>query len=103
MGIQGVEPVEVYSGTTSKNSRILAMFMQLLKGEIMVHPSCHAAAFIQVSQFNPMRRDNTDGILDLLTYAPKIMELYGHQLISSNIIEAQEFEATEVVEENWAF
>ena len=103
MGIIGIEPVEIYSGSSSKNSRILGMFMQLLKGEIAVHPSCQASSFLQISQFNPLRRDNTDGILDLLTYAPKVMELYGTQLISSNIIEAQEFEATEVIEANWAF
>jgi len=103
MGIIGIEPVEIYSGSSSKNSRILGMFLQLLKGEISVHPSCQPSVFLQVSQFNALRRDNTDGILDLLTYAPKVMELYGPQLISSNIIEAQEFEATEVIEENWAF
>lgn len=103
MGIVGIEPVEVYSGTTSKNSRILAMFMQLLKGEVVIHPSCTPNCYLQITQFNPLKRDNTDGLLDLLTYAPKILELYGPQLISSNIIDAQEYSAAEVQESNWAF
>lgn len=103
MGVSGIEPVEVYSGSHSKNSRILAMFLQLLKGEICIHPDCHAQAFLQISQFNPLKRDNTDGILDLLTYAPKVLELYGPQLISSNIIMEQEYAGAKVLDYNYAF
>lgn len=103
MGVQGIEPVEVYSGSSSKNSRILAMFLQLLKGETWIHPDCVPAAYLQITQFNPMKRDNTDGILDLLTYAPKVIELYGHQLINSNIIESQEYAATELIYDNSPF
>ena len=103
MGVQGIEPVEVYSGSQSKNSRILAMFLQLLKGETWIHPDCVPATHLQITQFNPLRRDNTDGLLDLLTYAPKVIELYGHQLISSSIIEAQEYGASEVLDFNSPF
>lgn len=88
--ILGIDAVEVYSGSYSKNSRILNMFKQLLSGEIYVHPSCTAQVNIQVSQFNPLKRDNTDGLLDCLTYAPKVMELYGHLLLAQDILEMQE-------------
>ena len=103
MGIQGIEPVEIYSGSSSKNSRILSMFLQLLRGEVYIHPDCVPAAYLQATQFNPLKRDNTDGILDLLTYAPKVLELYGHQLVSSNIIESQEYSRAEVLEFNAPF
>jgi hypothetical protein len=89
--IIGIEAVEVYSGTYSKNSRILNMFKQLLAGEIYVHPDCKAQVNLQISQFNPLRRDNTDGLLDCLTYAPKVIEMYGNLLLASTIIEEQEF------------
>lgn len=89
-GILGIEAVEVYSGSYSKNSRILNMFKQLLAAEIYVHPDCTAQVNLQISQFNPLKRDNTDGILDCLTYAPKVMELYSHLLMAQNIIEMQE-------------
>lgn len=89
-GIIGIDAVEVYSGSYSKNSRILNMFKQLLAGEIYVHPSCTTQVNIQVSQFNPLKRDNTDGLLDCLTYAPKVMELYGHLLLAQDILEMQE-------------
>ena len=90
-GIIGIDAVEVYSGSYSKNSRILGMFKQLLAGEIYVHPSQRAVVNLQITQFNPLRRDNTDGILDCLTYAPKVIELYGPMMLSATIIEEQEF------------
>lgn len=90
-GIIGIEAVEVYSGSYSKNSRILNMFKQLLAGEIFVHPTCRAQVNLQISQFNPLKRDNTDGLLDCLTYAPKVIEMYGNLLLASTIIEEQEF------------
>lgn len=92
----GIEPVEVYSGTYSKNSRILGMFKQLLAGEIWVAPDCKAQVNSQISQFNPLRRDNTDGILDCLTYAPKVIEMYGDLILSRTIIEEQDFSAIKV-------
>lgn len=90
-GIIGIEAVEVYSGSYSKNSRILNMFKQLLAGEIYVHPSCTAAVNLQISQFNSLKRDNTDGLLDCLTYAPKVLELYAHLLAANNVLEVQEY------------
>lgn len=103
MGITGIEPVEIYSGKANKNSRILAMFMQLLKGEIYIHPDAVAASYLQITQFNPMKRDNTDGILDLLTYIPKAIEMYGHQMISLTVIEEQDYGAIKVLEMNSPF
>ena len=95
-GILGIEAVEVYSGSYSKNSRILGMFKQLLAGEIYVHPDCKAQVNLQISQFNPLKRDNTDGILDCLTYAPKVIELYANLLLASTIIEEQEFSRVKI-------
>jgi hypothetical protein len=90
MGIIGIEAVEVYSGTYSKNSRILAMFKQLLAGEILVHPTQQVQVNLQISSFNPLKRDNTDGILDCLTYAPKVIEMYGHLIVGQTTIGEQE-------------
>ena len=88
-GIVGIDAVELYSGTYSKNARILNMFKQLLAGEILVHPDCQTLVNLQISQFNPLKRDNTDGLLDCLTYAPKVMELYSHLILSGLVIEEQ--------------
>jgi len=103
LGIQGIEAVEVYSGTRSKNSRILEMFKSLSKGELFIEEAAKAAAFTQIISFNPMRTDNTDGILDLLTYANKVIEMYEEYIVANNLIESQEFNAIEVPDFNSAF
>ena len=89
-GIIGIEAVEIYSGAYSKNSRILTMFKQLLAGEIRIHPNCAPAINLQITSFNPLKRDNTDGLLDCLTYSPKVIEMYGHLINAYTIIEDQE-------------
>lgn len=96
-GIYGVDAVEIYSGSYSKNSRILSMFKSLLAGEIYYHERTSAAVNLQITQFNPLKRDNTDGILDLLTYAPKVIELYGEFICSIQVIESQEFASMEIL------
>lgn len=97
-GIIGIEFVEIYSGSYSKNSRILSMFKSLLAGELYIHESCKAPCHLQITQFNPLKRDNTDGILDLLTYAPKVIELCGEYLCSTDIIQSQELDAIKLLE-----
>lgn len=88
-GIIGIEAVEILSGRYSKNSRILTMFKALLEGEIKIHPDCMPAIALQVTGFNPMKTNNTDGLLDCLAYAPKMIEMYGGLILSSMVIEEQ--------------
>lgn len=103
MCLSGIEAVPIYSGISSKNARILIMFKSYTAGEIFVHPDCRLEVHLQISQFNPLKRDNTDGLLDLLTYAERIIAEYGEFVIISNIIEQQEFDAIEIPEFNSAF
>lgn len=89
LGVTGIQCVPIYSGSLSKVTRILTMFKSLLKGEIVVHPELTAEVHYQISQFNPIKRDNTDGILDLLTYAPRVVNEFGAQIaIDSSLAEA---------------
>lgn len=103
LGLSGIEFVDVYSGVKAKNARILEMFKALVSGDQYIEEKAKAAAYTQIISFNPLRRDNTDGILDLLTYAPKVMETYGEYIIYSNIIESQEYSNIEVPEFNSCF
>lgn len=93
VGIEGIEVVPIYSGKAAKNSRILDMFKQLVKGEILLHDSVRNSVFQQVTAFAPLRTDNTDGILDLLTYAPRILSEYEDLIARQTIIENQIFQA----------
>lgn len=85
-GIYGIECVEIYPGGLSKNSRILTMFKALAAGEVFVAKECHGEVFLQIMQFNPLRRDNVDDILDLLAYALRVPEMYGDFIVSMNVI-----------------
>lgn len=91
LGIQGIEFVEVYPGGYSKNSKILDMLKSYAKGELFVDPECKVEVHLQITQFNPLKNDNVDDVLDLLCYMLKIIENFGEYIIASNILQEQEF------------
>lgn len=99
MGITGIDAMEIFPGGNSKNSRILTMFKAYSAGEIFIHDSAKALAHTEIRQFNPLRRDNTDNILDLLTYAPKVMLQFPDLIMSNNVIQQQDYQALEVISE----
>lgn len=90
-GIIGIQSVELYSTGMSKNARIGEMLKAYLKGEIQVHPQARPQVHNQITAFNPLRRDNTDGILDCLTFMPKMLAEYPHLIAGSTIMEEQEY------------
>lgn len=102
-GITGIECVDIYSGSFSKTSRILKMLRAYGAGEIYTHPDVRSDVHLQISQFNPMKNNNTDGVLDLLTYAPRVMEQYGDYILSVVEIDSQEFNSIKVLEHNSPF
>lgn len=79
------------------------MFKAYAAGEMYAIDEFKLSLHLQITQFNPLKRDNTDGILDLMTYAPRVIQEFGEYVISGNIIETQEFDAQEVVEFNSCF
>jgi hypothetical protein len=103
LGIIGIEAVELHPGGHSKNSRILSMFKQYQAGETIVHPDVRPEVHLQISQFNPLKLDNTDDILDLLCYSHKVLELYGEYVVNYGVIAMQEHEAATVEEFNSPF
>ncbi len=86
LGIYGIEAVEVYPGQAAKGSRILTMFKSYQAGEIFVDPAVRPLVHSQIQTYNVLRKDNTDDILDLLTYAPKVMEQYGEYVQITSVI-----------------
>lgn len=102
-GIIGFQFLEVYSGMREKSMRIVTMFKQLPTGEIKLHPNVRPAVFLQITQFNPLRRDNIDNTLDLLTYGPKMIELYGPLIVNSTVMADQEHNNQKVIEYNSPF
>ena len=103
MGIIGIEAVEVYPGGFSKNSRILKMFKSYAAGEIFIDPSQRTEVHLQIAEFNPLKTDNVDDVLDLLCYAPKVIEMYGEFIVNMSILQEQELASTEVPDHNSCF
>ena len=103
MGIQGIEAVPIYSGSRAKNTRILEFFKGYAKGELFAINEAKLSLHLQITQFNPLKRDNTDGVLDLMTYAPRVIQEFGEFVVSANIIESQEFDAVDVPDFNTPF
>ena len=88
LGITGISVVPIYTGSASKSSRILTMFKSLVAGEVYVHPDLKPVVHTQILQYQPLRRDNDDGILDVLTYPNRIineMPQLIHQYIEASV------------------
>jgi len=98
--ISGIRSVGIYPGSMSKNSRIIKSFRPLLNGEIELHPDTRPLTFMQLMQFRPQKTDNNDGILDLITYAPRVPVEFSELAMSVSVIDQQDFEAEFVVD--WA-
>lgn len=89
LGLTDFHFLELYSGSLSKNSRILTSFKSLHAKEIALSPQFLPAFLLQAQAFNPLKTNNTDGVLDLVTYAPKMIELYGPLILSLSEIGEQ--------------
>lgn len=99
--IYGIEFVDIYPGGTSKNSRILGMFKALQKGEIFFADEVRPLFITEAASFNPLRRDNTDNILDLFTYAPRVIEQFGEFVVSNSVLIQQDNDAIEIIPEGY--
>lgn len=102
LGIEGLQVRDIYPGIKSKNTRIVNMFPMLTSGDILLHPSARPAVFNELTQFNVLKTDNKDNVLDLLTYGHKVIEEYGAQIVSSTYISSPE-QSQEVVFYNSPF
>jgi len=95
--IIGIECVPIYSGSLSKVTRILNMFKELVSGDIIIHPDVKTQVHYQISQFKPLKRDNVDGILDLLTYSPRVLAEFGDYIAMQAPLASQEIGSAKVL------
>lgn len=95
--LTGIQALPVYSGRQSKNGRIIEMLRAYAAGDIFIDYPARPAAHMQMTQFKPLKTDNVDGILDLLVYAPKVMELYPEFVEITSVLVTQEADSIEVL------
>jgi hypothetical protein len=101
--ITGFYFVDIYPGQVNKQSRLLKTIRGYAAGEVFVSYKCRAAVHAQITAFNPLKAENTDGLLDLLSYAPKVLENYGEFIATQNLLEQQTLAATAVPDYNSSF
>jgi anti-sigma regulatory factor (Ser/Thr protein kinase) len=71
--ILGLVAVPLTRGHMAKNSAILYMFKQLMSGELHMNGAVRPKIVDQIIQFDPMRTDNKDDILDVGAYAGQVI------------------------------
>lgn len=69
------------------------MFKSYVAGEILCHPSCKSQLHAQIQSFNPLKTNNVDGILDCVTYSPRVIEEFAEFIKISTIEGKQEIDA----------
>lgn len=103
LNIEGIEFAEVNTNAISKNSRIIDMLKGLAAGEAILHPDVRNHVVHQIVNWNPLKRDNTDGTLDLLAYCTQVMEKYSYLIAVDTSLSVMEAGSAQVEEGNWAF
>ena len=82
--------MEVQTRAKSKNYRVGEMLKSWQKGEIFAHPDVLSLVIAQARGYNPLKRDNVDGILDCMAYETQVRDLYGHMIASDENLEMLE-------------
>ena len=103
VGITGITFLPIYSNTVSKNSRIVSGLKAMQTSEIILHPTVTALVHTQIRDWNPLKRDNTDDILDAIAHTPKVLADYTYDIAAKSNLFAIETDNAVVVEDNHAF
>jgi hypothetical protein len=82
-GISGFEFVELSPKGQAKNNRIKRGLLRLLAGEIYLHPEVRSTVLAQIMDWNPLRINNTDDIIDPIGYVEELMRDYAHLIVKN--------------------
>lgn len=103
LSITGIQFVPVNTGQVSKNSRISSMLKSLTNEELYLHDSVRNQVIFQITNWNPLKKDNVDGILDLLAHCQKVLELYPEGIIAEEELFIKDMQHNGVQEYNSSF
>jgi hypothetical protein len=82
LGVKGINVGEITTGNMQKNARIRDGLKMLLpsgpekKPKMYLHKETRTAAIYQITQWNPLKTNNKDELLDILAYVYKVMEIH---------------------------
>lgn len=86
-GISGFEFVELSPRGQAKNNRIKKGLIKLTKAEIYLHPKVRSLVITQAMDWNPLKIDNTDDIIDPIGYVDEFVQNYGHLMVKTVFME----------------
>lgn len=82
LGIQGINVGEITTGGMQKNARIRDGLKMLLsqgpekRPKIYLHKEARSAVVYQITQWNPLKTNNKDELLDIIAYIYKVIEIH---------------------------
>lgn len=103
-GISGISFLPIYTNTVSKNSRIQKIIQAMQSGtEMVLHPDIRSTVQAQIKDWNPLKRDNVDDILDAASNAPKVLADYAMDILTPSNLMVIESDRAQVREDNHSF
>lgn len=102
-GITGIQCVPLYATNHSKNSRISAGLKALQSSDIILHASVRAKVQTQIANWNPMKKNNVDDILDVVSYAPKVVAEYAYDIMTKTNLVVIDADGAQVRDDNHSF
>lgn len=101
VGIVGIQLFDIYGNYASKNSRIRDGIKGLTRGELVIHPDVKSQVAHQIANWNPMKQNNRDNILDLLAYMTPCVKQYGGFMACDEVLD--QCATAGVIEDNSCF
>ena len=82
-GITGFYFVELSPKGQAKNNRIKRGLLRLLSSELYLHPSIRSQVLHQITEWNPLKINNKDDIIDPLGYVEEVMRDYPEFIVKN--------------------
>jgi hypothetical protein len=89
-GISGFEFVELSPKGRAKNNRIKNGLLKLLASEIYLGPTIRSLVISQIMDWNPLKVNNVDDIIDPIGYVEEVLQQYP-ELIIKNIFDVDSY------------
>lgn len=100
-GLSGFEFQPTSPKNRNKNGRIKLGLIRVLKGETGLHPRVRSLVISQTVDWNPLKVNNTDDIIDGIGYVEEVMREYP-ELIVKNIFDTESSSAAAAHSEHLA-
>lgn len=82
-GISGFEFMPTSPKGRAKNNRIKKGALKLLAGEIYLHPNVRSIVLSQYTEWNPLKINNRDDVIDPIGYVEEVMQDYDTLIVKN--------------------